>query len=299
VALSSSLRDALIYRDAQSLAVDSDQDAYRLCRTVAFGHYENFPVAQLALGSVRDDIAAIYAFARLADDIADELPVPVDQKLSILDTLTQWLEQPPSEHPVFRALWRTIERNRLPLEPFHRLLTAFRFDAARSPFVTEDSILAYCRNSAAPIGELLLRLAGEWNERTSVHSDAFCSGLQVLNFWQDIAHDLRRGRSTIPQEWLGDTAASWETLIASPQLLQLVVTRYDRLVARLLTAGLTLSSHLRSVRLVLQVRTTWAAASCVWRACQRRGIRIEHRPRLRWWHAPSLVWGVIAARPSS
>ncbi|KXB98623.1 MAG: hypothetical protein AA908_04390 [Chlorobi bacterium NICIL-2] len=299
MALAAELRERLLSTHAADWAVDSDAEAYRYCRQIAFGHYENFPVAQLALGKKRDDIAAIYAFARLADDIADESSRPAMEKRALLDMLERWLFDPPMQHPIMRALSRTIVRNQLPRDPFRRLLDAFRFDATLEPFPTEEAVLAYCSNSAAPIGELMLRLEREWNERTAPHSDAFCAGLQVLNFWQDIGCDLQRGRSTIPHEWIGGQPLTWAELSGSADLRTMIAGRFDRMVGRLLPAGIALSQAVRSKRLRLQVRATFAAASVVWRACQRRGERFSRRPRLRWWHIPVILGATLIAPGTS
>lgn len=293
MALDSKLRDKLLCGDATQWAFVSDDDAYQFCRRIAFGHYENFPVAQLALGRKRDDIAAIYAFARLADDVADELPRPATEKCALLDMLERWLSDPPELHPILRALSRTIERNGLPLGAFRRLLDAFRFDAARQPFPTEQAALVYCSNSAAPIGELLLRLEGEWNERTAPHSDAFCAGLQLLNFWQDLGCDLQRGRCTIPLEWTGGKPSTWLELSGSEDLRRIIAEHFDRMIDRLLPAGIRLGHVVEGKRIRLQVRATWVAASVVWRACKRRGNNFGRRPRLHWWHIPAILGATL------
>lgn len=128
MALAAELRERLLSTHAADWAVDSDAEAYRYCRQIAFGHYENFPVAQLALGKKRDDIAAIYAFARLADDIADESSRPAMEKCALLDMLERWLSDPPMQHPIMRALSRTIVRNQLPREVFRRLTRSERIE---------------------------------------------------------------------------------------------------------------------------------------------------------------------------
>lgn len=294
MALTRSLRENLLRSDGGSLAVESDADAYRICRRIAFGHYENFPVASLVLGRLRDDVAAIYAFARLADDIADELPAAVEQKLRLLEELDTWLQTPPRSHPIARALARTIARCHLPLGPIRRLLAAFRYDAAHVPFSDEAALRAYCQRSAAPIGELLLRLVGEWNQETAPSSDAFCAGLQVLNFWQDVWEDSKRGRWTFPLQWLPPAVdkPSQHVLLDS-SICQMVMAQYDRLVGELLPQGKELRRRLRSRRLRLQVGATWESACIVWNGCRRRGVRQSPRPRLRWWNVPRIVLATL------
>lgn len=294
MALPAALRDALIGIGAKSVVVSSDRQAYRLCRRIAFGHYENFPVASLAFGDRRDDIAAVYAFARLADDIADELERTAEEKLQLLDSMGEWLQRPPQSHPIARALARTIERNNLPLEPLQRLLDAFRYDAAFVPFATERDLLAYCANSAAPIGEILLRLSGEWNQATAPLANSFCAGLQVLNFWQDIALDWQRGRVTAPIEWIGKPSPpAWKNVEYDQPLAQHLAACYGKLVAQLLPEGVVLLEILRSKRLRLQVRLTWELVRLIWQRCTERGANLRYRPRLYWHDVASVALRVL------
>jgi squalene synthase HpnC len=294
MALPHELRQRLLGAGDSAIAVSSDRRAYRFCRRLAFGHYENFPVASLAFGAMRDDIAAIYAFARLADDIADEWSAPPDVKLAALDRLERWLDDPPPMHPIARALSRTIERRSLPLDPLKRLLAAFRYDAAFVPFPTEAALEAYCWNSAAPIGEMLLRMAGQWSQQTAALSDAFCAGLQVLNFWQDIATDWQRHRITAPLEWLGgDHPPSWEQLCADRALRQHLSNCYEQMSARLLGSGAGLAESLPGGRLRFQVRATCATARLVWQRCVQRGDNFAVRPRLHWWDIGRIVWAMV------
>lgn len=286
----------LLQADGGLLSVRSDADAYRICRRLAFGHYENFPVMGVALGSMRNDIAAIYAFARLADDVADELAAPSAQKLALLDQLGQWLTAPPPRHPIFRALARTMQRRALPRELFERLLVAFRFDAAYQPFERESDLVAYCHNSAAPIGEALLRLAGQWNAAVAPASDAVCAGLQVLNFWQDLGLDLQRGRCTIPLEWLPEwQLPTLELLRANRSVMESVTARFAHMVDTLLGAGTTLLARVTGMRLRLQIRATLVAARHVAHMCRQRGIEWHRRPRLRWWHIPAIAARTLVA----
>lgn len=290
MALPSALRDALLGIGGKAVIVHSDRQAYRLCRRIAFGHYENFPVASLAFGNRRDDVAAVYAFARLADDVADELESTAEEKLQLLDSMGKWLRWPPQNHTIARALARTIERNNLPQELLERLLDAFRYDAAFVPFATEHDLLAYCANSAAPIGEILLRFSGEWNQATAPHANAFCAGLQVLNFWQDVALDWQRGRVTAPLEWIGmPTPPSWDELEHDQHLSQHLAACYGKLVAQLLPEGLLLMQVLQSRWLRWQVRLTWATVRLIWQRCTERGASLRCRPQLHWYDLASIA----------
>lgn len=180
--------------------------AYQHCFDVARSHYENFPTASLFFPRhIRPAIAAIYAFARKADDIADEGGASAKQRSLHLDaweTLLSRCVKSSVDHPVFIALSDTICRFSLPVEPFRDLLTAFRMDVTIHAYANEEALLFYCRHSANPIGRLILALYGIDDHRAMAASDALCTALQLTNFWQDMQEDLAKGRCYIPQTWL-------------------------------------------------------------------------------------------------
>lgn len=175
-------------------------------RVPAF-HYENFPVASLVVPrKLRPAIIAIYAFARGADDIADEGDISPSERLAALDRYERTLDviaagAAPAEPP-FAALAAAIARHGLPLSPFRDLLSAFRQDLTTTRYASFAAVLDYCRRSANPVGRLLLALYGVRSERNLLFSDAICTALQLINFWQDIATDWRRGRVYLPQDHL-------------------------------------------------------------------------------------------------
>jgi len=188
--------------DTTSVAPDAAA-SYAQCRDIARRHYENFPVAAFFLPAhLRGPIAAVYAFARAADDFADE-PEHAGSRMSRLDAWRDQLRRAAAgkaEHPIFVALADTLHRFDLPLQPFEDLLSAFRQDAERSRYETWDEVLDYCRRSANPVGRILLgmrRLSGEDLLRSS---DALCTALQLTNFWQDLAVDAGRGRLYLPRQ---------------------------------------------------------------------------------------------------
>lgn len=193
-------------------------EAYAACARLARAHYENFPVASFLLPRrLRPHIAAIYAFARIADDMADE-PGPSDEeRLRRLDAWERALrasvdasdesgeaapaiDLPPEAHNVFRALPHTIRTFDLPLELFTDLLSAFRQDVTTRRYERWGDVLDYCRRSANPVGRLVLRLAGHRDAAADRSSDALCTALQLTNFWQDFAVDWHRGRLYLPAE---------------------------------------------------------------------------------------------------
>lgn len=173
-------------------------DAYAACLQIASQHYENFPVASRLLPpAMRPHIAAIYAFARGADDIADQPGRTPAERLALLDAWhSQLHERSPSD--VFIALAETREQFDLPAALFDDLLSAFRQDVTRSRYETWEEVMDYCRRSANPIGRLVLRVAGYRREDCDRWSDSVCTALQLTNFWHDLAIDWERGRLYLP-----------------------------------------------------------------------------------------------------
>jgi phytoene synthase len=176
-------------------------DAYDACLDLAQSHYENFPVASRLLPSrLRPHVAAIYAFARTADDYADEPGRDANERLTLLQEWRRRLHDPSDDLPAFVALHHTIEQFDLPMSLFDDLLDAFTQDVLTSRYQTWDSVIDYCRRSANPIGRLVLRLSGYRDDSLDRASDAVCTALQLTNFWQDLAVDWSRGRLYVPEE---------------------------------------------------------------------------------------------------
>lgn len=177
--------------------------AFAECERIARSHYENFTLgSRLLPRHLRRHIAALYAFARTADDLADEEPDPA-RALAGLDAWERELEAcyaGTPHHPVFVALAETVRVHRIPIEPFRRLLTAFRMDVRFAGFETFDALRHYCAHSADPVGHLVLYLFGYGDAERQALSDDICTALQLTNFWQDLAIDLRKGRVYLPRE---------------------------------------------------------------------------------------------------
>ncbi|MDR0716515.1 MAG: squalene synthase HpnC [Azoarcus sp.] len=187
-------------------------------------HYENFPVASLLLPAyLREPVEAIYAFARSADDIADEGDAPAGQRLKQLETYRAALDAIDEAGlaatrglpPLFARLARTILDHHLPLKPLYDLLDAFRQDIDKSRYTDFNDLVDYCRRSANPIGRLLLNLFGAATVENFPLSDCICTGLQLTNFWQDIARDQEKGRIYLPQQDLARFGVSEEDIAAS------------------------------------------------------------------------------------
>ncbi len=171
-------------------------------------HYENFPVASvLCPPALRPAIVAIYHFARTADDIADEGDASPQARLDTLqayhaELLRAHASEPPSEarwSVVFTPLRAAIRAHKLPLAPLAALLDAFMQDVRSPRYADRAALLDYCRRSAEPVGRLLLHLYGVTHAQALRQSDAICSALQLINFWQDLSVDLPRGRCYVPQ----------------------------------------------------------------------------------------------------
>lgn len=167
------------------------------------GHYENFPVASVLLPArLRPAVRAIYRFARTADDVADEGDATGAERLAQLQALGRDLERLDAPDTRWPDLADAVARHRLPLGLLHDLLSAFAQDVTTHRHADYASLLDYCRRSANPIGRLLLALYERDDERLLGQSDAVCTGLQLANFWQDVALDWDKGRVYLPQDEL-------------------------------------------------------------------------------------------------
>lgn len=184
-------------------------------------HYENFPVASVLMPKwLRKPVAAIYHFARAADDIADEGELSNETRLKQLDEFRVELKRIEANDepltPLFRNLAAEIDQHALPMRPLYDLLDAFSQDVAKKRYANFDELQDYCRRSANPVGNLLLHLYGEATPVNLGYSDAICTSLQLINFWQDIAKDWAISRVYLPQDDLAEYSVS-EAQIAAGQ----------------------------------------------------------------------------------
>jgi squalene synthase HpnC len=187
------MQPAAIYDRLVSVA-----DAYAYCAKLAHSHYENFTIASwLMPRRMRPHMNAIYAYARIADDFADEeFSIP---KLDEWERELDLAYAGTPRHPVMVAIADTARRFDIPREPFADLLKAFRSDVNFQGFDTLDNLLGYACYSANPVGRLVLYLFGYRDEERQRLSDLICSGLQLANFWQDVAIDFAKGRIYLPR----------------------------------------------------------------------------------------------------
>ena len=172
------------------------QEAYQHCLDLAESHYENFPVASKLLPEkTRKPVAAIYAFARKGDDIADEGDMLAEERIRQLDVMETQLERmsrgETDESPAFTALADAIQKHDLPLQLFKDLLSAFKQDVTTTRYNTIEEIHDYARRSANPVGRLMLHLTNNASEQNLADSDKVCTALQLINFYQDIQQDIQ------------------------------------------------------------------------------------------------------------
>jgi squalene synthase HpnC len=212
---------------------------------MAVDHYENFPVASILLPRrLVPAVEAIYAFARSADDIADEGDALPAERLAALHAYDAGLDaiasnaQPPS--PLFDRLGQIVRQFNLPLQPMRDLLSAFRQDIVTTRYADYPALLDYCTRSANPVGVLMLSLYGAADARNIADSDAICSALQLINFWQDVAIDWQKQRIYIPQEDMdrfGVTAADIASANAGPAFQALMQFEVQRARALMLSGA--------------------------------------------------------------
>lgn len=223
-------------------------------------HYENFPVASILLSRrLRKPVAAIYHFARAADDIADEGDLSNEERLKQLDEFRAELARIASNEtplaPLFQNLATEIRGHDLPMQPFHDLLDAFSQDVVKKRYADFNDLLDYCRRSANPVGNLLLHLYEEATPVNIAYSDSVCTALQIINFWQDIAWDHAIGRIYLPQDELARYGVNEEHIasgICDDQWRALMKFQVDRARA-LMLSGKPLGSIL-SGRIGLEMR---------------------------------------------
>ena len=274
---------------------------------VSIDHYENFPVASvLCPPALRPAVAAIYWFARTADDIADEgeadpatrLASLADYRADLLATLSSSAVSPRWPQ-VFGALRKTLQSHALPPALLFDLLSAFEQDVVKNSYTDRAELLDYCRRSANPVGRLLLHLYGVHGAEPMRQSDAICSALQLINFWQDLGLDTRRGRLYVP-------ATDCDRFDMMPS--SLLQTRAETSAVRALIRELTDWARALMLEGAPLVHTVPGRAGWELRFVVQGGLRIldkiealnfgtlSARPSLRWYDAPLLLWRALWMR---
>jgi squalene synthase HpnC len=294
--------------------------AYASCERAARAHYENFPVASRLLPRrMRPHVAAVYAFARAADDFADEGDHPSAERLALIDGWEFRLrhaadaaEPGPAPRPgepgntvdIFIALGETIRTLSLPVRLFEDLLSAFRQDVTVTRYRTWDQMMDYCRRSANPVGRLVLRIAGYDRPPLDASSDAVCAALQLTNFWQDLTIDFDRGRIYLPAEERERHGALEKDLAArriTPEWQRVLASAAAR-TRLLFDEGRTVCDGVEG-RLRYELRATWLGGVRILdRLEASRFDVINRRPSLgvrdALWIAPRvLTWRPTIAMP--
>ena len=194
-----------------SLSPEPLARAYAACEALARSRYENFPVASRLLPRpMRPHVAAVYAYARIADDIADEGSAPAADRVVRLHAWQRRLHaavavemssEAPHDHEdlIVVALAHSIRSLDLPIALFDDLLSAFKQDTMTTRYASWEDVFDYCRRSANPVGRLVLLIAGHREAALAPSSDALCTALQLTNFWQDLGRDWRAGRLYVPR----------------------------------------------------------------------------------------------------
>jgi squalene synthase HpnC len=295
-----------IPRAAPSLA-----EARLYCRRLATSHYENFSVVTLFLPkSLHQHFFNVYAYCRISDDLGDEVG-ETELSLALLDRWQQELDATYAaleggsgdgaaavRHPVFVALAETIRSCAIPRHEFSDLLTAFRQDQTTMRYESFDDLLGYCRNSANPVGHLVLYLCGYRDEERQLLADYTCTALQLANFWQDVSVDWRKGRLYLPLEDLRRFGVSEEQLGEGrcnqqfAGLMRFEVERAREWFAR----GLPLTGKVnRSLALDIELFSRGGLA--ILEAIEKQGFDVlSRRPSLSKLRKSSLVLRALAGR---
>jgi squalene synthase HpnC len=284
------------------------------CEALARSHYENFPVASRLLPRhMRPHVAAVYAFARIADDIADEGRAPAAERIAALDAWDARLRivaaggsDPGGEHPqVFEALRTTISECRLPAALFSDLVSAFKQDVVVTRYATWADLLDYCRRSANPVGRLVLRIAGCADAALDAASDAVCTALQLTNFWQDLERDWEKGRVYVPADLTVPADAGEEDLAARrlTPAWRAALEEAGRRTRALFDRGRPVCDGVGG-RLRWELRATWLGGTRILDKLEAAGYDVfTRRPALAAGDAAAILWGTIswrlAARPAA
>ena len=271
---------------------------------MARSHYENFPVASRLLPApMRPHVAAVYAFARVADDIADEGADPPAVRHARLRAWQHRLheaaiphgaeaEYPSRDESIFIALGHTIRTLDLPVSLFDDLLSAFGQDITTTRYASWAEVFDYCRRSANPIGRLVLRIAGHHDEAADRSSDALCTALQLTNFWQDFGRDWRAGRLYVPRA-VQEAHGALETDLAAGRFTPAWASAMHDCV-RATRAEFERGRHVCDAvrgRLRFELRLTWLGGRrMLERVDEACADLLNWRPTLGRSDAPSLLW---------
>ncbi len=272
--------------------------AQKFCRKMTYGHYENFPVGSILVPKhLRQHVCNIYAFARTADDFADEA-IFAGQRTERLSEWRDWIQDCYDgvyRHPIFIALAETIKEFDLPSSLFLDLVTAFQMDVVKSRYANFDEVLFYCRHSANPVGRLILALYRHKNPEWEFWSDEICTALQLANFWQDVAVDLEKDRIYLPQDEMARFGVTESELFSGHMsekirgLMEFQVARTQEMFDR----GYPLCKAVPSRRLSMELKCTWLGGTTILRRIRNTHYNVFTRPAITWWDKGLILWKAL------
>ncbi|MFZ5807118.1 MAG: squalene synthase HpnC [Verrucomicrobiota bacterium] len=282
------------------------EEAYQKCTALAETHYENFPVGRLVKKKARPHIHMVYAFARVADDYADEgyvtesgkTPPTKEQRLEWLNHYEEQLTNAFMKKPIdpklewiFLALADTAQKHIIPKQLFYDLLSAFKQDVTKTRYETFDEVMDYCRRSANPVGRLVLHLHDYRDEEMHKLSDCICTALQLANFWQDVAVDALKDRIYIPREDIKNFGCEEKIILSkdsTPEFRKCLEFQVNR-TWNLFNKGHNLPSMLTH-GLAWEIRLTWLGGTEILRKIEKQNYdTLSRRPKLSKWDVLRLL----------
>ena len=291
-------------------------EAYAACDKLVRSHYENFPVASRLLpAAMRPHVAALYAFARVADDIADEGSATAGERQARLRAWQAGLHRaaegdrrarPESyaagesrtidrEELILVAIGHSIRSLDLPVALFDDLVSAFGQDTMTTRYASWCDVLDYCRRSANPVGRLVLRIAGYRDDAIDRSSDALCTALQLTNFWQDFGRDWRIGRLYVPREIQDACGASEADLVGGqmPPAWARAIEASAAFTRNQFADGRAVCDEVGG-RLRVELRFTWLGGMRILDRAERgRFTLLDRRPALGIGDVPWLLWRAL------
>ena len=274
--------------------------AYQHCLDITRGHYENFPVASWFLPKkYRQPISVIYAFARSADDFADEGESTTEQRLAQLNHYDELLVKIQTnqtvDEPIFIALADVIRRYTIPIQLFHDLLTAFKQDVTKQRYANFGEVMEYCRYSANPVGRLLLHLYGETDAKSLSMSDAICSALQLINFYQDIGQDFdENNRIYLAADEMKKCQVNEQHLLnkISDEKMQSLMRLQLSRAMKLMNSGAPLGKRLKG-RIGFELRMVILGGSRIAQHLSENPSNLFARPRLSHLNLAHICWRAL------
>jgi len=283
----------LVKNRSAEIEVKGLKESYSYCRAIAKQHYENFPVGSFLVPKQdRPHFYSVYAFSRLGDDIGDEHDFTSEERIELLNGLKNMLlyfinNEETIGNPIGIALANTCKEKGIPSDILFLLLEAFERDSNLFLPETLDDLIDYCNYSANPVGELVLYISGEHNQETKKFSDYFCTGLQLINFWQDLSRDIPNSRCYIPKEVYSRYEFEIEEIRnrkfkgreeEAGEMIDSLLSYTREIMER----GRQITKYVKSRRLRTELLAMFFAAETVLQMCEKLGLRLFfERPAIK------------------